>query len=72
MAAYYIEYKMDRVSSVKGCDVLARNKAEAYDKAVYEKIKQTEGSLPYSAWVHSVTYNNGNYRTFNTLEGKPY
>lgn len=53
-------------------DVLAPNKEEAYDKAVYEMIPEKEGGLPYSAWVESVTYQNGNYRQFNTFEGKPY
>lgn len=50
----------------------ARNKAEAYDKAVYEVIPNTEGTHPYSAWVSGVTYNNGNYKSFNTFEGNPY
>ena len=70
--AYYIEYKMYSADEVHGIDFLAQNKEEAWDKAVYELIPEREGSCPYSAWVHSVTYNNGNYRTFNTFEGKPY
>lgn len=53
-------------------DVLAKNKEEAYDKAFFEEIPKIEGSLPYSAWVEAVTYNNGNHRDFNTFEGKPY
>lgn len=53
-------------------DVLAENKYQAYDIAVYEKIPEIEGELPYSAWVSSVTYQNGNYREFNTFEGLPY
>lgn len=52
--------------------VAASSKADAYDKAVYELIPAAEGELPYSAWVVSVTYNNGNYKTFNTFEGNPY
>lgn len=56
----------------KHIDVLAKNKAEAYDKAVYEAIPEKEGEHPYSAWVASVTYQNGNYRNFNTFEGNPY
>lgn len=39
---------------------------------MFEEIPKREGSNPYSAWVKSVTYNNGNYRTFNTFEGEPY
>lgn len=53
-------------------DVIAQNKAEAYDIAVFEIIPKEEGRLPYSAWVESVTYQNGNTRTFNTFEGNPY
>lgn len=72
MKAYYVRYKMHSAGEVKGVDFLAENKVDAYDKAVYEVIPKKEGIHPYSAWVHSVTYNNGNYRTFNTHEGKPY
>lgn len=52
--------------------VLAKNKIEAYEKAVFEEIPKIAGHVPYSVWVHSVTYNNGNYKEFNTFEGKPY
>lgn len=52
--------------------VIAQNKAEAYDIATFEIIPKEEGRLPYSAWVESVTYQNGNTRTFNTFEGNPY
>lgn len=71
MQAYYVEYRING-EDVKGISVPARNKYEAYDKAVYELIPKKEGELPYSAWVVSVTYNNGNYRTFNTFEGNPF
>lgn len=71
MHSYWVKYRMIGFG-VKGIDVVAKNKADAYDKAVYELIPEKEGSCPYSAWVHSVTYNNGNYRTFNTSEGNPY
>lgn len=70
MAAYYVEYRIGQ--EVKGIDVLAKNKFDAYDKAVYELIPKREGEMPYAAWVCSVTYNNGNYRRFNTCEGLPY
>lgn len=72
MKAYYVKYKTHSAGEVKGIGVLANSKVEAYDKAVYEEIPKVEGATPYSAWVSSVTYNNGNYRTFNTFEGKAY
>lgn len=53
-------------------EVLAENKYQAYDIAVYEKIPEIEGEHPYSAWVSSVTYQNGNWHEFNTCEGLPY
>lgn len=56
----------------KGIYVPARNKFEAYDIATYEKIPEIEGTIPYSSWVASVTYNNGNYKTFNTGNGLSY
>ena len=70
--AYFVEYKMYSADQVRGICVRARNKAEAWDKAVYETIPAVEGEVPYSAWVASVTYQNGNYRRFNTFEGNPY
>lgn len=72
MSAYYVKYKTHSAGEVKGIAVPAGNKADAYDKAVYEEIPKVEGETPYSAWVYSVTYNNGRYHTFNTFEGKPY
>ena len=65
---YGVEYKMHRADDVRRMDVIAGSKAEAYDKAVYDVLIE----LPYSAWVASVTYQNGNYKRFNTHEGKPY
>lgn len=72
MKVYYVRYRMHSYGREWGVQVLARSKADAYDKAVYEIIPPIEGRLPYSAWVSSVTYNNGNYKKFNTHEGKPY
>lgn len=69
---YRVEYKLFNGGEVKGIDVSARSKEQAYDKAVYESIPKKEGELPYSAWVASVTYQNGNYREFNTFSGNPY
>ena len=71
MKAYTVEYRMVG-NEVKSISFLAKNKFDAYDKAVYELIPQKEGETPYSAWVSSVTYQNGNYRRFNTFEGNPY
>lgn len=70
--AYMVHYKMYASAEVQTVAVLAKSKADAYDKAVYEAIVKEQGSLPYSAWVTSVTYQNGNYKRFNTFEGKPY
>lgn len=70
--AYCVHYKLHSADDVKRIDFLASSKVEAYDKAVYELIPEKEGEPPYSAWVHSVTYNNGNYKVFNTFEGNPY
>ena len=72
MKTYYINYKMYSADEVNGIQVLAENKEDAYDKAVYELIPQKEDELPYSAWVHSVVYKNGSSKMFNTFEGKPY
>lgn len=71
MAAYYVKYKVSGKGE-QGIQISARNKAEAYIKAFYEEIPKIEGELPYSAWVSSVTYNNGNCHYFNTSEGNAY
>ena len=71
--AYYVHYKMWSNDEIHGIQVPAKNKIDAYMKAYYELIpEQNNGEIPYSAWVHSVTYNNGNYKIFNNFEGKPY
>ena len=72
MKAYTVEYRLLGFDTVKSVAVLAKNKYDAYDKAVYEVILEKEGEHPYSAWVASVTYQNGNYKRFNTFEGNPY
>lgn len=69
---YHIEYKLHSADKVRNLDVVAKNKAEAYDKATYEAIPEKEGTLPYSSWMVSVTYQNGNYRRFNNFEGNAY
>lgn len=72
MKAYYVKYKMHPADEVHGIGLLADSKEDAYSRAVYDLIHRMENGYPYSAWVTSVTYNNGNYRRFNTFEGKPY
>lgn len=70
---YTVEYNLagpwDKVRRV---DVLAPNKAAAYDKALFEIIPEIHSYSPYSAWVASVTYQNGNCRHFSNHEGNPY
>ena len=70
---YTVEYKMHSAAEVKSCTVIANSKEEAYEQATYYDIPIfIEKEHPYSTWVTSVTYQNGNYRRFNTHEGKPY
>ena len=71
-AVYYVEYKMYEADEVKGIDVIANNKEDAYDIATFLEIPRSEKSMPYSSWVSGVTYNNGKHHRFNTFEGKPY
>ena len=71
--AYTVAYKTyGEYNDTQYVTVLAKNKYEAYDKAVWEAIPEKEGRIPYGAWVFSVTYQNGNYRKFNTFCGLPY
>lgn len=72
MKLYTVEYKMHIADLPKAIDIEARNKAEAYDKAVYEEICERENEMPYSAWVACVRYKNGKFVRFNTFEGMPY
>lgn len=73
MKTYHICYLMSRYGLERELDVLANNKAEAYDKAVFEEIPKVEdGHYPYGAYVESVTYKNGNHKAFNTIIGDPY
>lgn len=72
-SVYTVEYKMHPTDAVQFVDVLARNKENAYDQAYYGDIPfKHNGAYAYSAWVASVTYQNGNCKRFNTFEGKPY
>lgn len=72
-SVYTVNYRMYESAKVQSIDVVANSKADAYDIAVFEEIPKIEdGDYPYSAWVESVTYANGNYHLFNTVEGLPY
>ena len=62
---YTVAYMQYNFSFEKTVSVIAGSKAEAYHKVIDEYN-------PYCAWVVSVTYANGNYRTFNTCGGDPY
>ena len=73
MRTYWVKYYLNGIyEEEKSIHIFAKNKIEAYDKAVYEIIPEKEGSVPYSAWVASVHYGNNEYRTFNTSSGNPY
>lgn len=61
---YTVTYFMRRTTPEEWIAVPARNKMEAYQKAVYEAIPAKEGELPYEAHVSSVTYQNGNVKYF--------
>ena len=70
---YTVEYKLWSTGETKKIFVSAKNRFEAYMKAYYESIpNENSGELPYSAWVSAVTYQNGNYKTFDTHEGRPF
>ena len=62
---YAVAYQQYNFSFEKLVSVVAGSKEEAYDKVIDEYN-------PYSAWVVSVTYANGNCHRFNTCGGKPY
>lgn len=69
---FHINYRLYKADKVRFIDVVAKSKFDAYNKATFEAIPEKEGEAPYSVWVVSCTYGNGNYRRFNTIEGKPY
>ena len=70
---YYVKYVMTfPAGEVKGISVAAKSKQDAYVQATFYDIPYKEHKHPYATWVHSVTYNNGNYKEFNTFIGKPY
>lgn len=70
---YTVKYRMYQSDTENEIVIPAHNKAEAYDKAVYELIPAKEGTTPYSAWVYAKTCKNGKYTAFSyTMEGYPY
>lgn len=71
MKAYTIKYKMTAAENERFVCVLADNKAEAW-LVGKDAIRAKEHAFPRSLWVHGVTYQNGNYKKFNTGEKKPY
>lgn len=71
MKAYYVKYKLNHYETEKGIGFLAKNKKDAYYKAI-DKIEEKEGHIPYSAWVYSVTYQNGKHQVFKTNEQNPF
>ena len=70
---YKVADKFYQWDTVRYMYVQATNKAEAYYRAVWEKIPNAyKGDFPYSAWVESVKYANGRVHKFNTSEGNAY
>lgn len=72
MRTYSISYKMNEFDEIKRIRVTADNKEDAYDTAVFDEIPAVENSYPYSAWVSTVYFKNGDCKDFNTCEGMPY
>ena len=70
---YHIKFWLDsHASDEQELDVIAESKADAWEKATFEIIPEKYGKCPYSAFVASVTYANGNTRRFNTCHGLAY
>lgn len=69
---YTVEYKLYSADEVHTHTLLAKNKEDAYVQATFYDIPYITGEQPYSTWVAGVTFQNGNYRRFNTHEGNPY
>ena len=66
MKAYTVRYQLSGVwDEEKSVSFLAKNKDDAYTKAVFEIIPEMEKEPPYYAYVYSVTYQNGKKKIFN-------
>lgn len=72
MRTYIVRYRMNRGGKVKEIEIPANSKVDARAIALFEAIPSTEHNPPYSAWVASVTFDNGNHKEFDTNEYKPY
>lgn len=72
MKTYYIKYLLHGwFSEEKGISVVAKSKADAFDIAL-EMINIKEGRYPFGAYVHSVTFKNGDHRMFSNTYGDAY
>lgn len=66
MRLYTVHYLLQGIySEEKSISFLAKNKEDAYVKAVFEIIPEMEKESPYYVYVYSVTYQNGNQKIFN-------
>ena len=68
MNDYCVQYLLSQFGEQKEIHVSAKTRPDAYEKAVYEEIPRVEGESPYSAWVYSVSYKNGNTRVLKPDE----
>ena len=74
MRAYTVKYRTYD-GDVKEMCILAQTKADAYEKAFFERIPTVEGETPYSAWVDgytTLTHGGYKYHAFKTSEGNAY
>lgn len=72
MRTYKVQYKMFEADGTSTIEIVADNKAKAWDIAEYEIIPRIEGRLPYSAWVSCQITKDGNEHYFNNHEGNPF
>lgn len=71
MKLYTVEYLMNEYEEARSIIVEANSKIDAYLKA-QDIFMDIVPYTPYATWVAGVTYNNGNYKRFNTFAGNPY
>lgn len=67
MRNYEIEYKTFDADDVHRMTITAKDKLDAYYKAMYEELEE----LPYSLWVSGYIKKDLEFVRFNTHEGKP-
>ncbi len=58
MRKYKVCYQKESYSPEENIEIEARNKDDAWWKAVYE-VLEARGIHPYHTYVYSVTFNNG-------------